>query len=374
MRFIAAQTDLARALQTVTRAANGRTSPVCGHVLLTALENELHLKCFDLELAIKTMFPAQATAIGSLLAPAELLTQIIASLPSDAPVTLSSADEGHGFTVDTPSATISLQGLDPGDFPDIPSAGSAAVVDLPAVALAGAIAATIEASSDDASKQQLCGVNLHLTGEIVAAATNGHRLATVTIPLPELVRDMPQQATIPSRALKEIARLLHGAEDCSLVIGTAHMACTVGDTVVTSRIMDGTYPNYRQLIPQKFANVVTVNRRDAIAAIKRVALIAGQSNNVVSVKDDTFGGLEITASNDVGSASDHIAADAVGSFDAAFNAGYLLDGLATFKSERVILKSNTPTTPVVMVPDSDEQQLYLVMPVMTSLAQRVGKA
>jgi DNA polymerase-3 subunit beta len=285
MRFTSDQSHLAKALATVTRAANGKRSPVCGHVLVTAVGETVRLKCFDLELAIEATCPAETQKVGSLLLPADLLSHIVASLPSGAPVTLQSVDQGLEAKIDAPGASMGLQGLHPDDFPNIPAAGKSTLVELPSAALTEAIAATIGAAADDIGKQVLCGVNFFMTGELVAAATNGHRLATITLPLPELVRDMPQQATIPSRTLKELARLLPSVEQCAIALGESYMTATIGDTTITSRIMDGAYPDYRRLIPKEFGSTVTVHRRDMIAAVPS-RFIAEMDLNKDTVKED----------------------------------------------------------------------------------------
>jgi DNA polymerase-3 subunit beta len=175
--------------------------------------------------------------------------------------------------------------------------------------------------------------------------------------------------TVPARSLRELERLLssRGAADpVSLFCDRGQVVFQWADQVLTSRSLDGTYPNYRQLIPESFARSLKLDRKGLVAALERVAVLADQHNNVVKISSDPAAGqLAISAdAQDVGSGSEALAAEVNGeAIQIAFNVRYVLDGLKAMGSERVELRCNAPTTPVVLSPVDEPAFTYLVMPV-----------
>ena len=176
--------------------------------------------------------------------------------------------------------------------------------------------------------------------------------------------------TLPSRSLREVERLIagwRGDDQVSLFCDKGQVVFLAADQVVTSRTLDGTYPNYRQLIPDGFARSFDVDRRAFISALERIAVLADQHNNVVKVSgDSTSELLQISAdAQDVGSGSESLSAEFTGdSVQIAFNVRYVLDGLKVMDSDRIVLRCNAPPTPAIISPkDDDIGFTYLVMPV-----------
>jgi DNA polymerase-3 subunit beta len=156
------------------------------------------------------------------------------------------------------------------------------------------------------------------------------------------------------------------ADPVSLFCDRGQVVFQWADQVLTSRSLDGTYPNYRQLIPESFARSLKLDRKGLVAALERVAVLADQHNNVVKISSDPAAGqLAISAdAQDVGSGSEALAAEVNGeAIQIAFNVRYVLDGLKAMGSERVELRCNAPTTPVVLSPVDEPAFTYLVMPV-----------
>jgi DNA polymerase-3 subunit beta len=174
---------------------------------------------------------------------------------------------------------------------------------------------------------------------------------------------------VPARSLRELERLLSsrsGGDPVSLFCDRGQVVFQFADQVLTSRSLDGTYPNYRQLIPESFARSLKLDRKGLLGALERVAVLADQHNNVVKITSDPVAGqLAISAdAQDVGSGSEAIAADVSGdAIQIAFNVRYVLEGLKAMAAERVELRCNAPTTPVVLAPQDDSAFTYLVMPV-----------
>ena len=223
--------------------------------------------------------------------------------------------------------------------------------------------------TSDEAKQLLTGVHLGLDGEgLECAATDGHRLAVLRLQN-SADGEADLDVTVPARSLRELERLLSsrgGSDPVSLFCDRGQVVFQWADQVLTSRSLDGIYPNYRQLIPESFARSLKLDRKGLLGALERVAVLADQHNNVVKITSDPVAGqLAISAdAQDVGSGSEAIAADVSGdAIQIAFNVRYVLEGLKAMNAERVELRCNAPTTPVVLAPEDESAFTYLVMPV-----------
>ncbi len=379
MKLVCSQAELNASLQLVSRAVAGRpTHPVLANVLLTAdaATGRLSLTGYDLSLGIQTSLAASVEGSGAITLPARLFSEIVSRLPADSPITLRCEEGGEQVEISSLSGSYQMRGMPAEDFPDLPLAQSGNPIRLDADALVRGLRATLFASSGDEAKQILTGVHLQLEGErLECAATDGHRLAVQQLPhaLEEGAAEAggePFAVTVPSRSLRELERLLSGRtsqEPLSLFCERGQVVVLWADQVLTTRSLDGTYPNYGQLIPQEFGRHLRLNRRAFVASLERVAVLADQHNNVVKLTSDpTTGRVVLRAdAQDVGSGSEDLAASVEGEeIEIAFNVRYLLDGLKAMASEEVELRCNGPTTPAVLVPlGEDGAFTYLVMPV-----------
>jgi DNA polymerase-3 subunit beta len=379
MKLVCSQAELNASLQLVSRAVAGRpTHPVLANVLLTAdaATGRLSLTGYDLSLGIQTSLAASVEGSGAITLPARLFSEIVSRLPADSPITLRCEEGGEQVEISSLSGSYQMRGMPAEDFPDLPLAQSGNPIRLDADALVRGLRATLFASSGDEAKQILTGVHLQLEGErLECAATDGHRLAVQQLPhaLEEGAAEAggePFAVTVPSRSLRELERLLSGRasqEPLSLFCERGQVVVLWADQVLTTRSLDGTYPNYGQLIPQEFGRHLRLNRRAFVASLERVAVLADQHNNVVKLTSDpTTGRVVLRAdAQDVGSGSEDLAASVEGeAIEIAFNVRYLLDGLKAMAAEEVELRCNGPTTPAVLVPlGEDGAFTYLVMPV-----------
>ena len=384
MKLVCSQAELNTALQLVSRAVAARpTHPVLANVLLTADAgtDRLSLTGFDLSLGIQTALTASVEASGAITLPARLLGEIVSRLSSDSPITLATDEAGEQVELKSSSGSYQMRGMSADDFPELPLVESGKAVKVNARALLTALRGTLFASSSDEAKQLLTGVHLHFDGKAMeAAATDGHRLAVLSLADALTVEttvssEMDDEGenfsvTLPSRSLREVERLIagwRGDDQVSLFCDKGQVVFLAADQVVTSRTLDGTYPNYRQLIPDGFARSFDVDRRAFISALERIAVLADQHNNVVKVSgDSTSELLQISAdAQDVGSGSESLSAEFIGdAVQIAFNVRYVLDGLKVMDSDRIVLRCNAPTTPAIISPkDDDIGFTYLVMPV-----------
>ena len=380
MKLVCSQAELSTSLQLVSRAVAGRpTHPVLANVLLTADAGtgRLSLTGFDLNLGIQTSLPAMVESSGAITLPARLFGEIVSRLSADSPITLSCAEEQEQVELTSLSGSYQMRGMAAEDFPDLPLVQSGTPIRLDAEALVRGLRATLFASSGDEAKQLLTGVHLRLDADgLECAATDGHRLAVLRLPhagQPEALPgqdEAPFAVTVPARSLRELERLLSSRpsqEPLSLFCDRGQVVVLWADQVLTSRSLDGTYPNYRQLIPESFNRRTLLDRRAFVSALERVAVLADQHNNVVKISSDPAAGrVQIRAdAQDVGSGSEDLAATIEGeAIEIAFNVRYLLEGLKAMTSDQVVLQSNAPTTPAVIAPGDDTSAFtYLVMPV-----------
>ena len=381
MKVVCSQSELNAALQLVSRAVATRpTHPVLANVLLTADAgtNRLSLTGFDLNLGIQTSLAASVETSGAITLPARLLSEIVSRLANDSPITLATEESGEQVQLTSLSGSYQMRGLPADDYPELPMVESGMTLKLQPAGLVQALKGTLFASSSDEAKQLLTGVHLRFNDKALeAAATDGHRLAVLQVD--DALQDSANSSddaaegfavTLPARSLREVERLMAGwrsDDPVSLFCDRGQVVFLAADQMVTSRTLEGTYPNYGQLIPDGFNRTLALDRRGLIAALERIAVLADQHNNVVKFSSQPDEGVvQISAdAQDVGSGSESLPASLTGdAIQIAFNVRYVLDGLKAMGSDRVVLHCNAPTTPAVLKPEGDAETFtYLVMPV-----------
>ena len=384
MKVVCSQAELNAALQLVSRAVATRpTHPVLANVLLTADAGtgRVSLTGFDLNLGIQTSLAAEVESSGAITLPARLLGEIVNRLSSDSPITLATEESGEQIQLNSLSGSYQMRGMPADDYPELPMVESGRTLKLQASVLVEALKGTLFASSGDEAKQLLTGVHLQFRQQALeAAATDGHRLAVLEVDNvlqdqnePSASPDSDEEGfsvTLPARSLREVERMMAGwrsGEPVSLFCDRGQVVFLAADQMVTSRTLEGTYPNYRQLIPDGFTRSLGLDRRALIASLERIAVLADQHNNVVKFSTEPDKGVvQISAdAQDVGSGSESLPANLSGeALQIAFNVRYLLDGLKAMAVDRVVLHCNAPTTPAVLKPeDAADGFTYLVMPV-----------
>ena len=381
MKLVCSQAELNAALQLVSRAVASRpTHPVLANVLLTADAgtDRLSLTGFDLNLGIQTSLPASVDSSGAVTLPARLFGEIVSKLSSDSPVSLSSDAGADQVELTSSSGSYQMRGMPADDFPELPLVENGTALRVDPSSLLKALRATLFASSGDEAKQLLTGVHLRFNQKrLEAASTDGHRLAMLTVEdalQTEISADEAEPdelaVTLPARSLREVERLMaswKGNDPVSLFCERGQVVVLAADQMVTSRTLEGTYPNYRQLIPDGFSRTIDLDRRAFISALERIAVLADQHNNVVRIATEPATGLvQISAdAQDVGSGSESLPAEINGdAVQIAFNVRYVLDGLKAMDCDRVRLSCNAPTTPAILTPSNNDPGLtYLVMPV-----------
>ncbi|MBD2438001.1 DNA polymerase III subunit beta [Nostoc sp. FACHB-110] len=380
MKLLCSQSDLSANLSLVSRAVPSRPNhPVLANILLQAdaETNQVSLTAFDLSLGIRTSFNAEVWQGGAIALPAKLLVDITSRLP-EGEITLddeaSEASTGEGLIVTlTPkSGYYQLRAMSAEEFPELPVIENTEPIYLTAAALIEGLKGSLFATSADETKQVLTGVHLSVKQDTLEfGATDGHRLAVV-----ETTNERPLggsgqlEVTVPSKALRELERMLaHNAnsdEPISLYLDQGQVVFDLQNQRLTSRTLEGQYPAYRQLIPRQFERQVTVDRKQFLSTLERIAVLADQKNNIVKLTIDQAA-QELTLSceaQEMGSGRESMSAEISGEdIEIAFNVKYLMEGLKALPSSEIQMHINQNLTPVIFTPLGGLKMTYLAMPV-----------
>ncbi|BAY37860.1 DNA polymerase III beta subunit [Nostoc sp. NIES-2111] len=383
MKLVCAQSDLSSNLSLVNRAVPSRpTHPVLANVLLQAdaETNQVSLTAFDLSLGIRTSFNADVWQGGAIALPAKLLVDITSRLPGGE-ITLddesatdgTATGEGLVVTLTPKTGQYQLRAMGAEEFPELPVIEDNTAIYLTATALIEGLRGSLFATSGDETKQVLTGVHLTVKQDTLEfAATDGHRLAVVETANERPLEDNEQQleVTVPARALRELERMLaHNAaseEPIALYLDQGQVVFAWQNQRLTSRTLEGQYPAYRQLIPRQFERQVTVERRQFVSTLERIAVLADQKNNIVKLTIDSAN-QELTLSceaQEMGSGRESMAAEIAGEdIEIAFNVKYLMEGLKALPSSEIQMHINQNLTPVIFTPLGGVKMTYLAMPV-----------
>jgi DNA polymerase-3 subunit beta len=363
---------LGQALQVVSRAISSRTTlPILNNILIETTADGLALSATNLEIGIRKLVPAEVSLEGSTTAPARLLTDFVGTLPDqDLEMTLDSSTQSLGLRCarfDTHIKCIEAEEFPPGPRPD---EGDRLEVVLDE--LVSAVEQTQMAASTDEARPVLTGVLVQVQGEsLTLAATDGHRLAVRKLAASG-AGDLDASLIVPARALAELARVLKGEPGkVELIISKARnqIFFKAGNSELTSRLIDGKYPNYAQVIPSKSSTKVRVSTSELTQTVRAVSLFARDSANVIRVKAQP-GSVTLSATtNEVGDSRAEMTAHVEGSeIQIAFNARYVLDALGVIGEDEVELLFDGPLSPGLLRPPGKEHYLYVIMPVRVAMS------
>lgn len=380
MKFVCTQHDLNINLALVSRAVSTRpTHPVLANIKIeaTADPDRIRLTGFDLSLGIQTSFAAQVGEEGTLTLPAKLLNDIVAKLPSGE-ISLDDEAGENLVTITSASGRYQVRGMSAEEFPELPSIEQGETNQLSAAAFIDGLKGSLIACSQDESKQVLTGVYLKVEPErLEFAATDGHRLGIVEVyptesQTTQIAADSAQkgsfEVTVPAKALRELEKMLGAIPEgdrLGLQLEQGQVVFGWGDRKLTTRTLEGKYPDYRLLIPRQFQRQITVDRKQLLTALERIAVLSDQSNLVKFSIDSAKQSLELSVeSQDRGSGRESLTAQISGSdLDIAFNIKYLMDGLKTLPTQEITLSLNGPLEPAILTPLGGINMTYLVMPV-----------
>ena len=368
MKLSVMQENLARGLGIVSRAVSSRsTLPVLANVLLRTEDAGLKLTATNLEIGMTYWVPGKIETEGAVTVPARLIADIVNSLPAGERVDLEL--EGTTLRIRSGRSHAQLRGIDAEEFPVIPSAGDEPTTRISQRVLRQALSEVTFAAATDEARPILTGVLTRLEGErMTLAAADNYRIAVKTIPTLEPVEET--SIVVPARSYAELARVLGDSDDpVDLVIaqGRNQVLFHLESVDLVSRLIDGQFPNYQQVLPASHSTRAVVDREELLKAVRLSALIASSSANVVRMRlDGDAVGMTIAAAADIGETEGQVEAALEGDgVTIAFNARYLQEALANVDAEQLALEFTGPLSPGVLKPVDDPDYVHVIMPVRT---------
>jgi DNA polymerase III subunit beta len=353
--------ELTRALGVVSRGVSTRTTvQILAGILLQASGEKLDLAATDMELSLRTSLEAQIEGEGSVVVPGRLLLELARLLP-DEEVSVEHKLEEAAVEVRSGPATYRLHTYNAEDFPRLPDASAADRHEVDREMLLETIARVSRSASRDESRPVLTGVLMRFEpGKLVMAATDSYRLSVKETATEGSVPEL--EAIVPARALGELTRIAQAGEGIELGVHENQVVFSTGDALLTTRRIDGQFPNYRQLVPEAFDHELSLPREELLDVVRRVAVMA-QRNSPLRLR---FADGELTVSaqtQDVGEARESMPVAFAGEpLEIGFNAEFLRDGVESVSGEQLRVKLISPLRPAVLQGEDDDF-LYLIMPI-----------
>ena len=371
MKLSVMQENLARGLSVVSRAVSNRsTLPVLANVLLKTEDAGLKLTATNLEIGITYWVPGKIETDGATTVPAKLLTDLVNSLPAGELVDLALL-AGDVLHLKSGRFETHIKGIDADEFPAIGAAGERPTTRIAQNVLRRALAETAFAAASDEARPILTGVLARFEGDqLTLAAADNYRIAVKTIPILDPVPET--SVVVPARALNELARILADVEEpveVVLAAGRNQILFHLDGIDLVSRLIDGQFPNYQQVVPTAHTTRAVLDREELLRAVRPAALIAHESANIVklAVSADGEPGITVSANAEVGDHVGQVEAGVEGDGTTiAFNARYLADVLTNVTADQLALELNGPLSPGVFKPIGDDHYIHVVMPVRTT--------
>ena len=361
LNTVCSRDELLHALGIVSRGVSTRTTvQILSGILLEAEEGTLRLAATDMEVSLRTSLEAKVESEGSVVVPGRLLLELARLLP-ETEVSLEHKPEEAAVEVRCGSASYRLHTYNPEDFPRLPQTQGIELHEVDRATLLDTVARVSRSASRDESRPVLTGVLMRFEpGKLVMAATDSYRLSVketaIEGRLPEL------EAIVPARALGELARIAPEGEHVSLGVHENQVVFGTGTAWLTTRRIDGQFPNYKQLVPEAFEHEVPLPREELLDVVRRVSVMA-QRNSPLRLR---FADGELTVSaqtQDVGEARESLPASfGAEALEIGFNAEFLRDGVESVVGEQLRLKLISPLRPAVLQGEGDDF-LYLIMPI-----------
>lgn len=369
MRITLERSNLLKSLNHVHRVVERRnTIPILSNVLLRAEGDSLSMKATDLDLEITEATPAMVEQAGATTVPAHLLYEIVRKLPDGSEVLLATTPDGAAMTVASGRSKFSLQCLPEQDFPDLTAGSFSHAFSLKAIDLKMLIDRTQFAISTEETRYYLNGIFFHTIEsagalKLRAVATDGHRLARAEVEAPSGSEGMPG-IIIPRKTVGELQKLSDNADATAKVeVSDAKIRVTVGSIVLTSKLIDGTFPDYQRVIPSGNDKEMRIECASFAQAVDRVSTISSERGRAVKLALSS-GQMTLTVNNpDSGSATEELAADYdADAMEIGFNAKYLLDITAQLSGKEAVFLLADAGSPTLIRDTDGMDALYVLMP------------
>ena len=369
MKVTVERAELLKSLGHVHRVVERRnTIPILANVLVKADKGKLSLKATDLDLEVIDSVAAEVSPGGATTVPAHMFYEIVRKLPEGAQIVIEGSGDRAVLSLRAGRSRFTLQTLPEGDFPDLAAGEMTHSFKLAASDLKRLIDKTQFAISTEETRYYLNGIYLHAAGTAKAAtlravATDGHRLAQVELPLPDGADGMPG-IIVPRKTVGEVQRLIETGEgEVAIELSAGKIRFSIGDVVLTSKLIDGTFPDYARVIPANNDKSLIVDKKDFEAAVDRVSTVSSERGRAVKLSI-TGGKLVLSVTNpDSGSATEELEVEYESDpLDIGFNSRYLLDIAAQIEGEVAVLKLADPGSPTLIQDKDAKGALYVLMP------------
>ena len=361
LKAVVPREELARHLGVVSRAASTRTTvQVLAGILLRAGSGRLELAATDMEISLRSSLEGQVETDGAVVVPSKLLTDLVRLLPADQVSIEHRSGEGV-VEIISGAATYRLHTYNAEDFPRLPDASGVELVSIDAEAVLGTASRVSRAASRDESRPVLTGILVRFEGEsLVMAATDSYRLAVKETSMGSSAPEL--DAIVPARALGELTRIAQVAGELQLGVLENQVIFATDGVLLTTRRIEGQFPNYRQLLPESFEHELKLPREELLDVVRRVSVMA-QRNAPIRLR---FAEGELTVSaqtQDIGEARESIPAPfSADPLEIGFNPEFLRDGIDSVEGDEVRLQLISSLRPAVIQGDSDDFS-YLIMPI-----------
>jgi DNA polymerase-3 subunit beta len=361
LKISCSRDELVARLGLVSRAVSTRTAvQILSGILLRAGDGELELAATDMELSLRTSLDANVEDQGAAVVPGRLLLDIARLLP-ESDVQLEHRPEEGSVRIECGSASYRLHTYNAEDFPRLPELDTGSSFSVERDALLDTVARVSRSASRDESRPVLTGILVRFEeGRLVMAATDSYRLSVKETPIDSSAPDF--EAIIPARALGELGRVAQGADTLELSVTENQVVFAADGVWLTTRRIDGQFPNYKQLLPESFEHELTLPRAELHDVVRRVAVMA-QRNSPLRLR---FAEGELTVSaqtQEIGEATESLPVGYGGDpLEIGFNAEFLREGIESVTADELLFQLISPLRPAVIRGDADDPT-YLIMPI-----------
>ena len=358
-------TNLNKALQTVQRAIISKPStPIFSGIHLQTNNGKLEIQAMDINMAIACNIDADIQHDGEIVVSAKHFAELVRKLPEET-LTITKNTENHTIKVTSGNSEYQLLLMNEDDYPKFPTFDADKSITIDDTMIKELIKKTIFSCSNDEARPLFTGILVEVAEDkITFVGTNTHRLAIKSLPYSDAA---PMSMIIPSKVLTEISRNLTGdvPQQVQISLLNNQIMVVIDNVVIISRLIEGKFPDYKRVIPPKFAITAKVNIKELAGAVERVALFSTDGDYSIIKMSVADGELTITSSSpDVGTGREVIACTSAGDkLNVAFNSKYILDILKNLEAEEAVLSMNTSLSPVCVTCEQEPDYIYIVTPV-----------
>lgn len=374
MNFSCFKEDLSKAVSIVERSVGSKNSlPVMGNILIETLENEIKLSANNLEIGMEVTIPARIETPGKVLAPAKTLGSIVSKLPNDE-VTVEVMDN-QVINISCNQSKFNIHGMEADEFLKLSYLSEGTTIEIDANNFKDMIKHVIFSVSNDESKHILNGVYFEFAWDdeskdkIRLVSTDGYRLALKEGTISNIISEK-STFVIPTKALNEISGVISGNDDEKIIIKVHNdqVSFAYKNNYLITRIIQGQFPDFNQVIPQSSASTIIINKKDLLSASERCAIIASTSANIIKLENDGTKLLISAKTPDVGEVSELIDVEVIGEDKAtvSFNVKLIIDSLKIINDEKIELNLTGSYNPGLLKVNGRDDYKYVIMPIRTN--------